>query len=112
MCYKTECSATLITVKWLSTFVYLSFAVRNIERGGHKGLIFNIISPSNNNFNECAYMHFSFWKISPNLSFRNILPALVLSTVYSCFLECLSVFLGKLSVYKHVQSQGGDKKGK
>ena len=81
-----------------------AFVERSIERGGHKGLIFNIISPSNNNFNECAYMHFS--------SFRNIQPALVLSTVYSCFLECLSVFLGKLSVYKHVQSRGGDKKGK
>ena len=84
MCYKTECSAVLITFKWLSTFVYLSFAERHL-RGSHKGLTFNIISPSNNNFNECAYMHFSFWKISPNLSFRNILPELVLSTVYSCF---------------------------
>ena len=119
MCYKTECSAVLITFKWLSTFVYLSFAERHL-RGSHKGLTFNIISPSNNSFfSQMNPSTLHFGKYLPQLisdrsghiSGRSCLHSFFLLFI-PVFLECLSVFLGKLSVYKHVQSRGGDKKRK
>ena len=92
MCYKTECSAVLITFKWLSTFVYLSFAERHL-RGSHKGLTFNIISPSNNSF---------FSQMNPGtLHFGKYLPQLTSdrsghisgrSCLHSFFLLFIPVF--------------------
>ena len=44
--------------------------------------------------------------------FRKKIPsAFVLFPIYSRFSECLPVFLGKLSVYKHVQSRAETKRG-
>ena len=77
----------------------------------HKGLTFNIISTSDNNLLKSA-VPFSFWKIislsliSKKLDTFQEDPACICSFVcLFLFLECFLVFLGKLSVYKHVQSR-------